>query len=286
MDLKQLVILTLQISIVFTVLGFGLKTTLDDLLYVVRRPALLGRSLIAVFVIMPVVAVAIARWFDFPRTVEIALIALAISPTPPLLPSREAKSGGYEPYGLGLMALLALLSIAVVPLLAELLSAFFGRRFAAPALAIAGIVFKAVLLPLAVGMAVRALAPAIAARLDEPVVIIPKILMPLAAAVLLIGTAPAMWRLVGGGTLVAMVLFLAIGFAVGHVMGGPDPDHAIVLAISTACRHPAIALAIASANFPDEQFGAAIILYMLLGLVAGIPYTVWNKRHMGAHAPA
>ena len=286
MDPKHLVILAFQISIVCTVFGYGLKTTLDDLLYVVRSPGLLVRSLIAVFVIMPVVAVALARWFDFPRTVEIALIALAISPTPPLLPKREAKTGGYEPYGLGLMALLALLSIAVVPLSAMLLSAFFGRRFGAPALAIAGIVFKAVLLPLAVGMTVRALRPAIAARLDKPIAMIPMVLMPLAAAVLLISTAPAMWRLIGGGTIVAMLLFLSIGFVVGHVMGGPDPDHAIVLAISTACRHPAIALAIASANFLDEQFGAAIILYVLLGLVAGIPYTMWNKRHITAHAPA
>jgi bile acid:Na+ symporter, BASS family len=286
MDLKQVVILALQISIVCTVFGFGLKTTLNDLLYLVRQPGLLVRSLIAVFVIMPVVAVAISQWFDFPRTVVIALIALSISPTPPLLPSREAKSGGHESYGLGLMALLATLSIVVVPLLEEFLSAFFGRPLGAPSSAIARIVSTSVLLPLAVGMAVRALSPSIAARLDKPVATIVTILMPLAVSVLLFATAPAMWRLIGGGTLVAMMLFLAIGFVVGHVMGGPDPENAIVLAISTACRHPAIAFSIASANFPDQQFGAAILLYLLLGLVAGVPYTLWNKRHMTAHVPA
>jgi bile acid:Na+ symporter, BASS family len=286
MDPKQLVILAFQISIICTVFGFGLKTRLDDLLYLVRQPGLLVRSIVSVFVIMPVVAVAIAQWFDFPRTVEIALIALSISPTPPLLPRREAKSGGHEDYGLGLMALLAALSIVVVPLSAELLSAFVGRPLAAPSSAIAGIVFISVLLPLGVGMAVRALAPAIAERLDKLVAMIVKILLPPALVVLLIVMAPAMWRLIGGGTLVAMLLFLAIGFVVGHVMGGPDPDHAIVLAISTACRHPAIALSIASANFPDEQFGAAILLYLLLGVVAGVPYTVWGRRHMTAHVPA
>jgi len=286
MDPKQLVILAFQISIVCTVFGFGLQTRLDDLLYLVRQPGLLVRSLISVFVIMPVVAVAIARWFDFPRTVMIALIALSISPTPPLLPRREAKSGGHESYGLGLMALLAALSIAVVPLSAQLLSAFFGHHLGAPASKIAGIVFTSVLLPLAVGMAVRAFAPAIAERLDTLVAMIVKILLPPALIVLLIVTAPAMWRLIGGGTLVAMLLFLAIGFVVGHVMGGPDPDHSIVLAISTACRHPAIALSIASANFPDEQFGAAILLYLLLGVVAGVPYTMWSKRHVTAHVPA
>jgi len=286
MDPKQLVMLAFQISIVCTVFGFGLQTRLDDLLYLVRQPGLVVRSLIAVFVIMPVVAVALAQWFDFPRTVMIALIALSISPTPPLLPRREAKSGGHESYGLGLMALLAALSIAVVPLSAQLLSAFFGHHLGAPASKIAGIVFTSVLLPLAVGMAVRAFAPAIAERLDTLVAMIVKILLPPALIVLLIVTAPAMWRLIGGGTLVAMLLFLAIGFVVGHVMGGPDPDHSIVLAISTACRHPAIALSIASANFPDEQFGAAILLYLLLGVVAGVPYTMWSKRHVTAHVPA
>ena len=286
MDLKHLVILTLQISIVATVFGFGLKTTLADLLYLLRQPGLLVRSLIAVFVIMPIVAVALSQWFDFPRTVMIALIALSISPTPPLLPSREAKSGGHEDYGLGLMALLAALSIVVVPLLEVFLSAFFRRPLGAPASKIASIVFTSVLLPLAVGMAVRAWSPAIAARVDNAVAMIVKILMPLAVVVLLVAAAPAMWRLIGGGTLVAMVLFLAIGFIVGHVMGGPDPDHSIVLAISTACRHPAIALSIASASFPDERFGAAILLYLLLGLVVGVPYTMWNKRHMTAHVPA
>ena len=41
MDLKQLVMLGLQISIVCTVFGYGLETTTAALLDVLRRPALL-----------------------------------------------------------------------------------------------------------------------------------------------------------------------------------------------------------------------------------------------------
>jgi bile acid:Na+ symporter, BASS family len=286
MDPKQLVILAFQVSIICTVFGFGLKTRLDDLLYVVRRPGLLVRSLIAVFVIMPVVAVAIARWFDFPRTVNIALISLALAPTPPLLPGREARSGGHEPYGLGLMAVSALLSIALVPLSVKLLGTFFGLQSSISPTAIAAIVFKAALLPLAAGVIVRALMPTVAARLDRPLLIIVLILLPLPVLAILITTAPQMWRLIGSGTILAIVLFLSIGLSVGHVLGGPEPDHSMVLALSTACRHPAIALSIASVNYPEEQFAQTILLYLLLGLIVGIPYTVWNKRHMTAHVPA
>jgi bile acid:Na+ symporter, BASS family len=41
------------------------------------------------FVIMPIVAVALAMAFELLRSVEIVLVALAISPIPPLLPGRE-----------------------------------------------------------------------------------------------------------------------------------------------------------------------------------------------------
>src|SRR5262245_66038465 len=108
MVLKQLVMLGLQISIVFTVFSYGLKTRATDLLYVVKRPGLLMRSLLAVFVIMPVFAFALARLFDIRRVVEISLVALAISPVPPLLPMKERKAGGESSYALGLLALLAL----------------------------------------------------------------------------------------------------------------------------------------------------------------------------------
>jgi BASS family bile acid:Na+ symporter len=286
MDPKQLVILAFQISIICTVFGFGLKATPDDLLYVLRRPGLLARSLIAVFLIMPLVAIALARWFDFPRMVNIALIALALAPTPPLLPGRETRSGGHEPYGLGLMAVFALLSIALVPLSIKFLGTFFGLPFSISPMAIAAIVFKAALLPLAAGIIVRRLMPTVAARLDWPLTLIVLILLPLAVLAVLVTTAPAMWRLIGSGTILAILLFLSIGLAVGHVLGGPEPDHSMVLALSTACRHPAIALSIASVNYPEVQFGPIILLYLLLGIVVGIPYAVWNRRHIAAHVPA
>lgn len=286
MDPKQLVLLVFQVSIIFTVFGFGLKATPHDLLYVLRRPGLLARSLIAMFLVMPVVALALSYAFNFPRLVEIDLIALSLAPTPPLLPGRESRSGGNQSYGLGLMAVCALLSIAIVPVSLTFLGAFLGLPSGMSPAVIAGIVFKAALLPLAAGLLLRALAPAIATRLERPVWILVLILMPLAVAAVLFSTAPAMWQTVGSGAILAFVAFLLIGLAAGHVLGGPDPDHSIVLALSTACRHPAIALTIAATSYPDERFGPTIILYLLLGLVVGIPYVAWQKRQMSAHVPA
>jgi BASS family bile acid:Na+ symporter len=62
-------------------------------------------------------------------------------------------------------------------------------------------------------------------------------------------------------------------------MGGPHPDDRLVLALSTASRHPAIALAVAKANFPEEpRLGATILLYLLVNAIIGILYLSWHKR--------
>ena len=46
-------------------------------------------------------------------------------------------------------------------------------------------------------------------------------------------------------------------------------------------RHPVIALAVAKTNFPDEPLlGATVLLYLLVGLLIGIPYQVWQQRRI------
>lgn len=279
MDMKQLVILALQASVISTVFGFGLGTTTGDLSYLVRRPGLLLRSLVSVFVVMPIVAVLLAQLFDFEPTAERALIALSVSPMPPLLPRKETKAGGDENYALGLMAILALAAMVVIPLEVLIMQKMAGRPLEMASGAVIRVVLISTLVPLAAGMAVRAFMPGLAARIEKPLGALVKVLLPVAVLVLLVAAAPAILALIGnGGIVVAMVIFLVVGLAVGHVMGRPDPDHSLVLALSTACRHPAIALSIAAANFPEARFGAPILLYILLGAIVAVPYLAWHRR--------
>jgi len=286
MTLRQQVILLAQLSILCTVFGFGLKTTGDDLLYLIRRPRLLARSLLAIYVVMPIVAVVLVRFFEFRQAVEIAIVALAISPVPPLLPQRQTRAGGEAGYAIGLMAILALLAIVVSPLAVKVLESVFDRSLAIAPGAVARLALITVVLPLAAGTTVRATAPKLAASIDNRVALTAKVLLPLAVLGLIVIAGPAMLALVGNGTLIAMTVFLAAGLATGHVLGGPEPENAVVLALSTACRHPAIAFTIASANFPEERAGAAILLYVVLSLIVGVPYLAWRRRSLRSPATA
>jgi BASS family bile acid:Na+ symporter len=286
MDVKQVLMLSFQASILCTVAGFGLRSAPGDLTYLLARPGLLIRSLLAVLVVMPLVAVAIAASFDLRRPTEIALIALAMAPAPPLLLGREVKAGGRRSYGLALMLTLALLAIATVPLTIEVVQRLFDRQLGVAPGAIARIVLVMTVLPLVVGTAIRALMPALADRIAGPLSKVGTVLLLLAAVVLLAGTWRGVLAAVGGGTVVVMALFVTIGLMVGHLLGGPDPRDETVLALSSASRHPAIALTIASANFPDEHFAGTVILYLLVSTIVGMPYLKWQRRQVGAAAAA
>jgi bile acid:Na+ symporter, BASS family len=277
MDMKDIVILAFKVSLLLTVFGFGLRATLDDVLYLFRRPGLLLRSLLAMFVIMPIVAVLLVRLFDAPKTVEIVIVALAISPIPPLLPRRIDKAGNRSAYGLGLLVTISLLSIVMVPLLVNLLGRYFDRPFAMPLSAIMGMLVKAVFLPIVAGLLVKRFLPGVADRIVKPAAIIANVLLMVVVLVLVSVSLPAFWRLIGGGTLVMMAAFILIGLIVGYLLGGPGVQHQGILGVASAARHPGIALALANANFPGEHFGPTILLYILVNFIIGVPFTKWLK---------
>ena len=246
---------------------------------------LLARSLVAVLVVAPTLAVTLVRVFDLDREVAIALVALAVSPLPPLLPGRGEKAGGRTEYGLGLVIILAVLAVPMIALSAVLLEKLFGRDYVVAPWAIGRLLILSILFPLVIGMAVARISPLTARRLSGPIEKAQRWLLPIASVALLISAAPRMVSLIGHHSLTAVGIFVVGGFAAGHLLGGPERRDATVLAFATSCRHPATALALASANFPDADEHAAVALYGLVTAVIGLAYTLWFRRHRSAIEP-
>jgi BASS family bile acid:Na+ symporter len=270
----------LVVSIALTVFALGLQVSTEDVLSLPRRPAQLLRSLLAMNVIMPVAAVALAATFDLHPAVKIALVGLALSPVPPVLPGRQLRAGGSSRYVVGLLAAAGLFAVVFVPLALEVI----GRVFTVPVHLspwhVAKIVLITVLAPLAVGMIVSRVTPAFAERIASPLSRAAKVLLVAALVPVLVTAWPAMVSLIGNGTLAAFTAFIVIGLAAGHLLGGPDPADRTVLALSTASRHPGVALTIAVANFPEQKLVLpALLLYLIAGAVLSIPYSRW-RRHM------
>jgi BASS family bile acid:Na+ symporter len=275
-SLTTLILLVLRISIVLTVLALGLRATLADATLLFRRPRDLARAFLAMDVVMPLVALALALTFRLDPAVKIALVALSVSPVPPLLPKQAAQVGGEAYYAIGLLTATAVLAIVVVPAAMEIIRGIVGLPLHMAASEVAGLVLVTILLPLFAGIAVRRLAPSLAERAAKPVGIFAIVLLILSVLPVLVVSVRPILSLFRDGTLLSMVAFAAAGVIAGHLLGGPDPQNRRGLSLAAASRHPGMAVAIAHTNFPEQKLALpAVALYLI---VSGILTTLLAKR--------
>jgi BASS family bile acid:Na+ symporter len=285
MNPAALVRLALTASILLLVFALGLRSTVADATYVIRRPRLILRGFLAMAVVVPVVAAALATLFDLRTPVRIALLALVVGPVPPLLPAKQLGRGARAQYVHGLLVAAALASIVVVPAAVEVLGWLFGREAHAPLALVARIVGTTVLLPLLAGLAVRRLAPGLAERVAPWATRAGNVLLLAGLAVVLIVTWRDVLVLIGNGTVLAMAGVVLAGLAAGHWLGGPDPADRTALALASSMRHPGLALAIARLNFPEETLvPAAVLLFILVNVILTLPYGIWRRRVAGGGA--
>lgn len=283
MDLATLIPIAIRTSIFLLVFALGLGANFNEALYLLRRPVQLVKSLVAMNLIMPALAVALVAAFDLHYALKVALIALALSPVPPILPKKQLKAGGSAHYTVGLLFSAALLTIVSIPLSVEVIGRMFDKPVHVTPARVAMIVSVTVIAPLAAGILVRHFAPRFAERIARPVSLFATVA--LAAGVLPIAYAawPAAVALVGNGTLAVIAVFVVAGLAAGHVLGGPDPDDRVVLALATATRHPGVAMAVAHAVTPGEKLVlGAVLWYLIVGLIVSAIYLAWRRRQAGA----
>jgi len=282
MNVAKLIPVVLQVSIALIVCSIALRAEPGSLSYLFRRPSLLLRSLLSMNVVMPCVAVLMAQLFHLRPEIETTLILLSVSPVPPILPGKQGKAGGNVSYGIGLLFVAALVSIVTVPLSVTLIGKLFGFDLHVPAAAIAKVVGITVLIPLLVGLVVARIAPAFAQRIAKPINMVSMLLVLAGLVPILFLMWPAIQSLIGDFTLVAFVVFTVIGLLVGTLLGGPDPADRTVLGLSTAVRHPGVAITIAGAVTDDKKIiAAAVLLAALVGAVVAAPY-VKMRRKAGA----
>jgi bile acid:Na+ symporter, BASS family len=273
--------LALQISIILTVLGFGMTATWQQATYLLRTPRLLARTVLSMNIIMPIIAAVLVSIFPLRLEVKAALVSLAISPVPPMIQRGQLKVGGRREYVVGLLVAMSLLAIVLVPLTVEIFNLVMGTAAVVAPLTVAKIMLKTVLAPLFIGLLVRQWFPA-AEKASGAILTVASIVLVGAVVILLFGLWPITRSFLGNGVGVMLAVLAAIGLGVGHLLGGPLNSDRMVLAIATSSRHPAVALTIATsgpltADLLKQEL-AIILLYVVIAAIVSIPYKKWRER--------
>jgi len=278
MNIAKLTQMLIAASVMLIVCSLGLKATLREPTYLLRQRLLLVRSLFAMFIIMPVFTGVLVYAMALPPALEIALVALSVSPVPPVLPKKTLAAGGRRPYVLGLLLSAAMTSILCVPVAVELVEKIFDWPARMPFGSIARIVTTSIIVPLGVGLALRQVWPGIAERFPEPLSRIATLLLIVSLLPVLFTQGSAAVSLIGNGTLLVITVFVTFGFAAGTLLAGSDASDRTVLSLSTASRHPGVAVAIANTNFPNQKLVVpAVLLYLVVNALLSWLFLTWLR---------
>lgn len=274
MDLGLIVKLMAVASLLFLVMSFGMATKLSEAFAFVQEPGLSARAMTAMFLVVPAVALGLSLLLPLVPATMFALLALAVSPMPPVFPGKGADVGGGARYVMSLFVLATAFTFVAAPLILHVDARILGVGLAFEPRQVALTLAVTAVGPLVAGLLLGHLAPGLAQRLSHPFALGGKVLLGLTALLALVLTAPNMWHAIGNFTLVACVILAATALAAGHLLGGPGAGNRAALATAASLRHPGVAMGMAaSAGSSDPpQVTATVLIYLIIATLMGIGY--------------
>jgi BASS family bile acid:Na+ symporter len=134
--------------------------------------------------------------------------------------------------------------------------------------------------PLALGLAVRGFAPATAERLGPILGKAGRIGIAVVVLFALARFYPALLNMDRWSYLVIALVSIA-ALAIGHFAGPDDPRERTGLAVECGVRHPALAIAIATANFGAERTLPVLVPCVIAFIAIAMGYLTLRQRTQG-----
>lgn len=266
-----IVMLTFVIS---SMLSMGLSLTVGQILAPLRSYRLIILALLANFILMPLAAVAIGKLLRLDEPLGIALLLLGTASGAPFLPLLARISKGNLAFSVGLMVLLMVVTVAYMPLVLPL---FLEGVSVDPVKIGQSLVFL-MMLPLAMGLLVKARLSGLAARVQPSLGRLSLVSLALLIALLLITNMRNVLNLYGTRGVLASILFIAAGSGIGWVLGGPQSDTRGVMGLGTAQRNIAAALVVGGQNFKDPNVVVMVVVVAIVGLLMLMPLAKYLAR--------
>jgi predicted Na+-dependent transporter len=276
MHFEKLVAPTMLVALT---LSAGLQVDRENLIAILKNIGLLGRALLANFIIVPILGVLLAKAFVLPKFVATGFLLMAIAPGVPFVLSNVRKKGGSLGFAIELAVFLPLLSILTVPVTAQLvLPAGAAAQLPLGHFIITLVLFQ--LIPLLLGIAIANRIPRIApplARLSHIVFLVTVVLLLVMLAPRLVKDVTLVY---GSHGMLAMLCLVILSMGTGWVLGGPRRQDRRILGIGTALRNIGLAAVVAtSSSFRGTPLIASTVLtYLLIQFVVTALFSVYFTR--------
>ncbi|MEV4711216.1 bile acid:sodium symporter family protein [Micromonospora sp. NPDC049374] len=221
---SALTLIGLPVALGIIMLGLGLGLTTGDFRRVARHPKAAVIALVCQVLLLPTLCFGLVLAFDLPPELGVGMMLLAASPGGTTANLYSHLFGGHVALNITLTAINSVLAVFTLPIVVNLSAAYLLGDARSIGLQFDKVlqVFAIVLVPVAVGMLIRARSARIAERLDRPVRVLSVVVLVAVIAGAVLGERENLadyFVSVGLAVLAFNLLSLGIGYGVPRLAG-------------------------------------------------------------------
>jgi BASS family bile acid:Na+ symporter len=272
----------LPVALGIVMLGLGLSLTIADFARVVRFPKAVLVGLFAQTVVLVAIAYLLARLAGLPPELAVGLMLLAASPGGATANIYSHLAHGDVALNITLTAVNSLLALVTLPLIVDAsLAHFLGQdQYVPPPTRKIVEVAAIIVVPVVLGMALRAGLPRLAAALERPIRVFAVLVL---AAVIVAAIVAERERLpdfiaaVGAVCLAFNLLSMAIGYGLPRVLALPR-GQAIAISMEIGIHNGTLAIFIALNVLQNAAMSVPAAVYSIIMFVTASVFTAWLNR--------
>ncbi len=257
----------LPIALAIIMFGLGLDLTTDDFRRVGRHPRAVAIALVCQLVLLPILCFGLVVLFDLPPLLGIGMMLLAASPGGTTANLFSHLFRGDVALNITLTAVNSVISVVTLPLITSFAISYYDRSDSV-SLPFSEVVkvFAIILVPVGIGMLVRARSPRFAARMDRPVRIGSAVVLAVLVLGILLDERDNVGDYLADVGLVALIfcaLSLVVGYVVPRAFGVVD-DQAIASSMEIGVHNGTLAIFIALEVLEAVTISVPAAVYSLI----------------------
>jgi BASS family bile acid:Na+ symporter len=265
--LSSLLDIAVLVFSVTSMLSVGLSYTLRDIMDPLRDLRGVLLTLAGNFVLVPLLAYAVARLLPIGQAAQVGLMLVATAAGAPFLIKLTQLANGDTAFGAGVLVLLLAVTIIYMPIVVPLVA----PQATVSAMSIAMPLVLTMLLPLGVGLFIDARFERLADRLQPISNSASSIALVVLVALTFLANFQAILGVFGTGAIAAALLVVGGAFALGYLLGGADPREREVIALATAQRNVAAATVVATQSFDDPDVLVMVVVTSIVSMAVLFP---------------
>jgi BASS family bile acid:Na+ symporter len=262
-----------------SMLEVGLSLTVGQILAPLKYARLVVLSLVANFLVVPLLAFGIAKAIRLEQPFATGLVLLGLAPGAPFIPKIVQLARANLAFATALMVLLMVGTLFDLPiLLSQLLQVKVDAEQIEKALLLT------MLLPLCIGLAVHWRFPSLPDWVRRSLALVANVSALLVLILIIALNFQSVLHVFGTGAIFAGVLFVVLSLLAGSLLGGHDRGIRHALALATASRNVAAALLIGAQDFKDPKVNVMVTVTAIVSLFILLPAAVVFGRREAAQS--